>query len=147
MKQVDEDNCLTTLAEQWTGLQDGRTAVDERIAALNELGEKHSYTVKVYNLLGVSLMLKGDFERALLIFETALGDIEKELYSGNRDLASLLANCIKCKAIMAGSFTDIQGDEKVQQLFSHLKKVSPKDTFVKERQQAEEMFDEAASQV
>jgi hypothetical protein len=36
------------------------------------------YTSKTYNLLGLSLLLKNDIDRALKIFETAVGALKLE---------------------------------------------------------------------
>lgn len=58
------------------------------------MGEKYGYTVKTYNLLAVTLMLKNDFERALKVYESAINELKldtpegegKHLYAGNQDL-------------------------------------------------------------
>lgn len=52
------------------------------ITTLNEMGEKYGYTTKTYNLLGVVLMLKNDYERALKIFESALNELKLDTPEG-----------------------------------------------------------------
>ena len=61
------------------------------IQALNEMGEKYGYSTKTYNILALALMIKSDYERALKIFESAIGELKldttegetKHLYPGN----------------------------------------------------------------
>jgi len=67
------------------------------------MGEKYGYSTKTYNLLGVALLLKQDYERAAKIFDSAIQELKLDgegeavhLYPGNNDLASLLVNYIKC---------------------------------------------------
>ena len=49
--------------------------MDEQIQRLNELSDKYGYTTKTYNLLGMLLMTKEDYERASKIFESAIHEI------------------------------------------------------------------------
>ena len=42
------------------------------ISTLNDLSEKFGYTLKTYNLLALALMERGDYSKAIQIFETAL---------------------------------------------------------------------------
>lgn len=41
---------------------------------LNELSDKFGYTVKTYNLLGLTLMIQGEHEKALKIFESSVAE-------------------------------------------------------------------------
>ena len=74
------------------------------------MGEKYGYSPKTYNLLALVLMLKGDYERASKIFESAIAELKLDtlegeashLYQGNQDLASLLSNYVKCNSIVKG---------------------------------------------
>jgi len=74
------------------------------------MGDKYGYTLKTYNLLGLALMTKSDYERALKIFESAIGELKldtpegeaKHIYPGNADLTALLTNYIKCNCIVKG---------------------------------------------
>ena len=74
------------------------------------MGEKYGYSLKTYNLLALALMSKGDYERALKIFESALAELKletqegeaKHLYPGNNDLTTLLINHLKCNCIVKG---------------------------------------------
>jgi len=48
--------------------------LDEMISQLNQLSERvGGYTLKTYNLLGCTLLLKNDIPRAMKIFENAIG--------------------------------------------------------------------------
>ena len=88
---------------------------------MNELGEKCGYTTKTYNLLAIILVVKGQLEKAIQIYESAINDLkldskegEIHLYNGNNDLASLLVNYIKCLAMNSGIGTTtevFQSDE------------------------------------
>lgn len=78
MKQIDDDNPLTTLVQCWIKLNASSSPVslDDLILNINELGEKIGYSTKTYNLLAIILILKNDEERALKIFESALNDLK-----------------------------------------------------------------------
>lgn len=82
--------------------------LDEMISQLNQLSERvGGYSLKTYNLLACTLMLKNDNERALKIFENAISELQLESEEGqtkylsgpNPDLACLIFNYIKCLAI------------------------------------------------
>lgn len=45
---------------------------EQLIESINELSEKHGYTLSTYNLLGMVLMNQGEFEKAGRIFDSAL---------------------------------------------------------------------------
>jgi tetratricopeptide (TPR) repeat protein len=128
------------------------------ISQLNEMGEKYGYTTKTYNLLGLALMLKSDYERALKIFESALGELKldtpegeaKHLYNGNQDLASLLINYLKCNCIVKGGcgtnpIEFFKTDAVNVAVLTYLGKVNQMaiQEFFEERKRAEAMFDEA----
>lgn len=84
--------------------------LDEIINQLNQLSERvGGYTLKTYNLLGCTLMLKNDTDRAIKIFENAVNELQLDSESGqeklnapNPDLACLIFNYIKCLAIQNG---------------------------------------------
>jgi len=84
--------------------------LDEIINQLNMLSERvGGYSLKTYNLLGCTLMLKNDIERACKIFENAISELQLESEEGqaklgqpNADLSSLIYNYIKCLAIKNG---------------------------------------------
>lgn len=112
LKSVDEDNCLTVLSQVWiqiykSGMQSN---LDEIINQLNQLSERvGGYSLKTYNLLGCTLLLKNDIERAAKIFENAINELQLEtaegqekLNSPNPDLSGLIFNYIKCLAILHG---------------------------------------------
>lgn len=139
----------------------GSDSTDHLITALNELGEKYGYSLKTYNLLAIALMLKNDNERALKIFESAMGELKldtpegdaKWLYPGNNDLAALLVNYVKCHSIAragCGMGVEFFKSEPLNvKLFTYLQKVSQPSLqeFFEERKRAEAMFDEAVKLV
>ena len=152
MKTKDEDNCLTSLCHCWLQLYRGGTAstLDELIIQLNQMSERFGgYTTKTYNILALALIEKQDFDRALKIFENALSELaldteagqDKHLTAGNQDLACLLHNYIKCRAIRFG-FAE---DKTIRQLMAYLEKMeSPVlGQLMTERSEAEAMFDQA----
>lgn len=49
---------------------------------MNELGEKVGYSTKTYNLLALILLLKGDTDRALKIFESAINELKLDIPDG-----------------------------------------------------------------
>lgn len=78
LKSTDEDNCLTVLAQTWLHIQKSgmQSNLDEIINQLNQLSERvGGYTLKTYNLLGCTLMLKNDTDRAIKIFENAVNEL------------------------------------------------------------------------
>lgn len=112
LKGVDEDNCLTTLSQTWINLYKSgmQSNLDEIISQLNQLSERvNGYTLKTYNLLGCTLMLKNDVERASKIFENAISELQLDSEEGqaklekpNPDLSCLIYNYAKCVAIQEG---------------------------------------------
>ena len=78
MKEVEEDNCLYTLASCWLSLHDPNAPVnvhDTVISQINELSEKFGYTLKTYNMLAIALLERGDLDKALMIYENALSSL------------------------------------------------------------------------
>jgi tetratricopeptide (TPR) repeat protein len=95
------------------------------------MGDKYGYDTKIYNLLGVALMVKGDYDRALKIFESALEALSLDtpeladgIYKGNEDLASLIGNYFKCQAILNASWELVTSDEKNKSLMAILIQIS-----------------------
>lgn len=125
MKEVEEDNCLYTLASCWLSLYDPSSPPnvhDSVISQLNELSEKFGYTLKTYNILGIALIERGDLDKAIMIYENALTSLgvyalfdkgaedpeyAKVFQQGNTDLACLLFNYIKANATKNGLSSEI----------------------------------------
>ena len=84
--------------------------MDEIISQMNQLSERvGGYTLKTYNLLGCTLMLKNDIDRAIKIFENAVNELQLESEEGqakltgaNADLSCLIFNYIKCLCVLKG---------------------------------------------
>ena len=124
--------------------------LDEMISQMNQLSERvGGYTLKTYNLLACTLMLKNDVGRAIKIFENAVNELQLEseegqvkLSSPNSDLSCLIFNYIKCLALHRGQgqgFEFFKNDPVAKQLFSYLAKLDPEigRSFFQERQAAE----------
>ena len=102
-------------------------------------------------------MIKGQSDKALKIFESALNDLkldskdgETNLYNGNNDLAALLVNYIKCNQIHnCYSQEFLKTDEKHKILIGYLQKVNVLmfNEMIEERKKAEIEFDEAVKMV
>ena len=103
---------------------------------MNNLSERVSgYTLKTYNLLGCTLMLKNDIGRAIKIFENAVNELQLETEEGqaklavsNPDLSCLIFNYIKCLAIERGQgqgFDFFKNDTTSKQLFGYLARADP----------------------
>lgn len=76
MKSQDEDNILTMLTQAWLSVSKSGTpsALDEQIAHLNNISERFSgYSAKTYNLLALTLMEKADIDRAIKVYDSAIG--------------------------------------------------------------------------
>jgi len=83
------------------------------IQNLNELSDKFGYTIKTFNLLGMTLMIQGETEKAHKIFENTMkeyqvfelseSDPTNTLFaSNNSDLQCLIFNYVKCNLILNG---------------------------------------------
>lgn len=60
IKTIEEDSCLVTLCEVWINLHDSKapaSVYESIINNLNELSDKYGYTLKTYNILGLTLMI------------------------------------------------------------------------------------------
>ena len=110
--------------------------LDEMINQLNQLSERvGGYTLKTYNLLGCTLLLKNDIDRAIKIFENAVNEQQLDSEEGqaklsgpNPDLSCLIFNYIKCLAIKRGQglgFEFFKNDPTSKQLFGYLAKIDP----------------------
>ena len=121
---------------------------------MNQLSERvGGYTLKTYNMLACTLMLKNDIDRAIKIFENAVNELQLETEEGqaklatpNADLSCLIFNYIKCLAIQRGQgmgFDFFKNDPVSKQLFGYLARIDPNigRQFFEERQQAEANFD------
>ena len=126
------------------------SSLDELISQLNQLSERFGgFTTKIYCLLGTTLLLKGDVDRALKIFENAVNELQLDTEEGqkvlayrNGDLSVLLYNYIKCLYLKNGQGEGIEwfkNDATSKQLFGYLVKLDQdmgKSVF-EERQNAE----------
>ena len=130
------------------------------ISSLNTLTERFGgFTTKTYSLLGTTLLLKGDNDRALKIFENAVNELQLDTEEGskvlthrNSDLSCLLYNYIKCLYLKNGQGEGIEwfkNDATSKQLFGYLVKVDQDmgKSIFEERQRGEEMFDMAISKM
>ena len=115
------------------------SSLDEMISSLNQLSERiGGFTTKTYNMLGVTLLLKNDIDRALKIFETALNELQldklqldteegqKVLNQHNGDLCCLLFNYIKCLYLKNGQGQGenfLKTDAVTKQFFAYLVKL------------------------
>jgi len=83
------------------------------IQNLNELSDKFGYTIKTFNLLGVALMIQGEYDKAQKIFENAVNEssvfelIESDpsnslFAASNFDLQCLIMNYVKCNLTLNG---------------------------------------------
>jgi hypothetical protein len=99
-------------------------------------------------------MIKGDFERAMKVFEEAINELQLDSESGvemmargdNSDLSCLIVNYIKCNTMLNGQgqgMEFLKADTLNKTLFGYLVRMkSPSARAIfEERQKAEEMFD------
>ena len=116
------------------------------------------HSSKTRNMLGIGLMIKGDYERACKVFRDYLDERQLDnaenaavLTKGdNPDLSCLIVNYIKCNTILNGQGQGaefLKGDEVNKMLFGYLVKMNSPlaREFFEERQKAEAMFDEAVA--
>ena len=146
MQSLDDDNCLSGICEAILGFV-AKDEIDKSREKIVELGEKNEYTIKIYTLLGLTMMRENKFENALKVFDKALealnilGDhtqYQKYVVKGNEDLAAFWVNYIKWNSILYN--TENENKEKLEKV---LKIVSPNHPYWEEQEAAFKMFDEA----
>ena len=146
MKQVGEDNCLTSLWEVILGFV-AKDVIDKPKDKLVELADMNEYTLKIYTLLALTMMRQSKFDNAMKIFNKAIDSInifvdkeqyQKHVVKGNEDMAAFWVNYIKWNNILYNS--SAENNEKLQKV---LKIVSPNHPFWEEQNEAFSMFDEA----
>ena len=96
------------------------------------MGERFGgHSTKTKNILGLGLMLKGDYDRALKVFEDAVSELQLDTEKGiemmakgeNQDLSCLIVNYIKCNTIKNGQgqgMDFLKGDALNKTLFGYL---------------------------
>lgn len=146
MKEIAEDNCLTSLWEIILGFV-AKDSIDKPKEKLVEVADMNEYTLKIYSLLGLTMMRENKFEGAMKVFDKALESLaiftDKEQYKkyvvkGNEDLAAFWVNYVKWNNILCN-----EEAENNAKLMSILKIVSPKNPYWEEQNEAFKMFDEA----
>ena len=121
------------------------------VQSLNDLSQKFGYTLKTYNILGIVLMIQGEYDKAEKIFENALQENQiyelveagadeakaaSVLQATNHELACIIFNLIKCHLVNNGHLSLVQEsykesglqsfirtDEKLIKLFQLLQKM------------------------
>jgi coatomer protein complex subunit epsilon len=112
MAAVNDDATLTQLATAWVGVQAGGGKVQEAFYVFQELGDKYSWTVKLFNGSAACRMLMGQFE-----------DAEKDLLEAlNKDGKDpeTLANLAVC-----GLHCGRRGTQKLRTYLAQLRTVAP----------------------
>jgi hypothetical protein len=124
------------------------------------MGEKFTggLSTKMRNLLACGFMMKGDYDRALKVFEEAVKSLSLDTEEGQAllsrgdqpDIAYLMVNYIKCNTLKNGQGLGLEffkTDPVNVNCFIHLKKMQSGSAqeFIVERQRCEAMFDEAAA--
>lgn len=146
LKEIEDDNCLTNLWEIILAFA-SKESIEKWREKVVELGEKNEYTLKIYVLLGLTMMRDGKFDNAGKVFDKAFETLnifedhtqyQKYVVSGNEDMASLWVNYLKWNAILYNP--EGETTEKVKKI---LKIVSPKNSYWKEQELTSQMFDEA----
>ena len=134
LKKLDEENVLTGLASVWVQMYKSGlpSQIDKIFEDMQELGERHGgHTTKTKNILGLGLMQKGDYDRAMKVFEEAVNELQLDSEKGvemlskgeNNDLSCLIVNYIKCNTMLNGQgqgMDFLKGDALNKTLFGYL---------------------------
>eukprot|EP00891_Asterochloris_glomerata_P000756 jgi/Astpho2/756/Aster-00617 len=128
MSAVDEDTTLTQLTTAWVNLYLGGKKVEEAFFIFQELGDKYSWTVRLFNGSALANMRMGRFDEAEQALQEAL---EKDPKS-----ADTLANLITVSLHLG---------KPVSRHSNQLKTIAPNHLIVKKIAEAEEAFTNAAS--
>jgi coatomer subunit epsilon len=129
MVQIDDDATLTQLATAWVNVALGGSKVQDAMYVYQELGDKYTWTVKLFNGAATCAMAMGRFE-----------DAEKELLEAlQRDSKDpdTLHNLAVCALHLGKPAT---------RFFNQLKTLAPKPGAITKLEGLEKMFDSAAEQ-
>ncbi len=95
-KQQSEDAALTQVMQCFLMLCTGN--LKDLVPQLNEVMQRYDKSVKLYNFVGVTIMAKGETEKAIKVYEKLIQDLDLKnpekckKYLGNTDIADLLSN-------------------------------------------------------
>jgi coatomer protein complex subunit epsilon len=126
----DDDATLTQLATAWVNVALGGSKVQDAMYVYQELGDKYTWTVKLFNGAATCAMAMGRFE-----------DAEKELLEAlQRDSKDpdTLHNLAVCALHLGKPAT---------RFFNQLKTLTPKPGAVEKMEELEKMFDTASEQM
>ena len=130
MVAKDDDATLTQLATAWVNVALGGSKVQDAMYVYQELGDKYTWTVKLFNGAATCAMAMGRFE-----------DAEKELLEAlQRDSKDpdTLHNLAVCALHLGKPAT---------RFFNQLKTLAPKPGAVEKMESLEKMFDAANEQM
>ena len=128
MQNADDDATLTQLATAWVNLAQGGSKVQDAFYVFQELGDKYSWTPKLYNGSAVCQMTMGRYD-----------DAEKDLVEAiNKDSKDpdTLQNLAVCSLHLGKSMT---------RFLNQLKTLSPKPACIAQLESLEAAFDAANS--
>jgi coatomer protein complex subunit epsilon len=132
MASLDDDATLTQLAGAWVNLALGGSKVTDASYVFQELGDKHTWTPKLYNGAAVCAMAQGqwdDAERALL----------EALTKDGKDTETL------ANLIVVGMHLGRRGGAKLRTYATQLRAVAPQHALLAKQAALEEAFDAAAA--
>jgi coatomer protein complex subunit epsilon len=132
MAALDDDATLTQLATAWVNLALGGGKAQEACYVFQELGDKHSWTPKLYNGSAACHMQMGQFEEAEK-------DLLEALTKDGKD-PETLANLV-----VAGLHLGRRGGSKLRTYLTQLKAVAPQHALLAKSAALEEAFDAAAA--
>jgi hypothetical protein len=108
---------------------------DSAIKTLQQLNKSNKITVKMFNLIGLSLMSKGAFEEASKALSLGKDAAEKNGIA-MRDYNTILVNLICC-------FRNLNNEDEVRNCEEILRKCDPKNTYFRKLTQFDEDFNQA----
>eukprot|EP00808_Paulinella_micropora_P027237 g53258.t1 len=136
MKNIDDDDPLTSLAASWVACAQGGEKATEATFALQELIEKFGASVKVLNLLAACQMRLQNWAEASKYLKEA------------RDVCSQAGKTFSAETYL-NSIVNLQQTNKSQEMIAKirgdLEKAYPNHPIVAKRAEAEKIFDKNAA--
>jgi coatomer protein complex subunit epsilon len=132
MTSLDDDATLTQLSSAWVNLALGGAKIQEASYVFAEMGDKYSWTPKLYNGAAVCHMHMGQHEEAEK-------DLLEALTKDGKD-PETLANLV-----VAGLHLGRRGSAKLRTYLTQLRAVAPGHAMLAKTAALEEAFDAAAA--
>jgi len=142
IKQFSEDSSLTQLMQCFLMLCTGN--LQELVSILNDVMNRYDKSVKLYNLIGMAMMAKGQTDVAVKMYNKLINDMnlkEAGKYVGNTDVTDFVYNYL-----LALRWTEPASSTSIAEASAILSNLEDTDQS-EDIQEFEAKFDEACKKV